>query len=141
MRDIFSRLVVAFLLTAYRPFLVGQASHQVQANRPQEYTFAIVRVFPHDTTAFTQGLAYRDGFLYEGTGLIDLCISNRHHERKKEGSLEAVTKESRMCCRFRASVLSWQSVSINSSRLSGRPFASSCLRWRHTHSSGFSSGV
>jgi len=69
MRDIFSRLVVAFLLTAYRPFLVGQASHQVQANRPQEYTFAIVRVFPHDTTAFTQGLAYRDGFLYEGTGL------------------------------------------------------------------------
>src|SRR3984893_9681790 len=69
MRDIFSRLVVAFLLTAYRPFLVGQASHQVQANRPQEYTFAIVRVFPHDTTAFTQGLAYRNGFLYEGTGL------------------------------------------------------------------------
>src|ERR1700730_6349790 len=69
MRDIFSRLVVAFLLTAYRPFLVGQASHQVQANRPQEYTFAIVRVVPHDTTAFTQGLAYRDVFLYESTGL------------------------------------------------------------------------
>jgi len=26
-------------------------------------------MFPHDSTAFTQGLAYRDGFLYEGTGL------------------------------------------------------------------------
>jgi glutamine cyclotransferase len=26
-------------------------------------------VFPHDTAAYTQGLAYRDGFLYEGTGL------------------------------------------------------------------------
>ena len=26
-------------------------------------------VFPHDTSAYTQGLAYRDGFLYEGTGL------------------------------------------------------------------------
>jgi glutamine cyclotransferase len=25
-------------------------------------------VFPHDTSAYTQGLAYRDGFLYEGTG-------------------------------------------------------------------------
>ncbi len=28
----------------------------------------IVQVFPHDTSAYTQGLAYRDGFLYEGTG-------------------------------------------------------------------------
>jgi len=26
-------------------------------------------MFPHDSSAFTQGLAYRDGFLYEGTGL------------------------------------------------------------------------
>jgi glutamine cyclotransferase len=26
-------------------------------------------VSPHDTAAFTQGLVYRDGFLYEGTGL------------------------------------------------------------------------
>ncbi len=26
-------------------------------------------MFPHDPNAFTQGLAYRDGFLYEGTGL------------------------------------------------------------------------
>jgi len=33
-----------------------------------EYAFAVVRVFPHDTTAYTQGLTYRDGFLYEGTG-------------------------------------------------------------------------
>jgi len=69
MRGIFSWIVVAFLLIAYRPFLVGQSSRQVQANRTQEYTFAIVRAFPHDTRAFTQGLAYRDGFLYEGTGL------------------------------------------------------------------------
>lgn len=32
-------------------------------------TFRIVRVFPHDRAAFTQGLEYRDGSLYEGTGL------------------------------------------------------------------------
>ena len=69
MRGIFSRIVVAFLLTGHGPFLVGQSSRQVQVNRPQEYTFAIVRAFPHDTSAFTQGLAYRDGFLYESTGL------------------------------------------------------------------------
>ena len=34
-----------------------------------EYTYRVVNVFAHDPGAFTQGLAYRDGFLYEGTGL------------------------------------------------------------------------
>jgi glutaminyl-peptide cyclotransferase len=29
-----------------------------------------VKTYPHDRTAFTQGLEYRDGFLYEGTGLV-----------------------------------------------------------------------
>jgi glutamine cyclotransferase len=29
---------------------------------------AIVRTLPHDTTAFTQGLVLRDGFLFESTG-------------------------------------------------------------------------
>lgn len=34
-----------------------------------EYTYQVVRVYPHDSSAFTQGLEYRGGFLYEGTGL------------------------------------------------------------------------
>src|ERR1700688_220974 len=68
MRESLSRLVILFLLIGCCPFLMGQPSHQVSANAPPEYTFAIVRVFPHDTSAYTQGLAYRDGFLYEGTG-------------------------------------------------------------------------
>jgi len=69
MKGIFSRLVVLFLLTACRPFLGGQTSPQASANPAQDYTFAIVRVFPHDTSAYTQSPAYRNGFLYEGTGL------------------------------------------------------------------------
>lgn len=32
-------------------------------------TYRVVRSFPHDPDAFTQGLVYLDGFLYEGTGL------------------------------------------------------------------------
>ena len=68
MKGIFSRFVVLFLLTACHPFLVGQASPQTSANASPEYTFTVVRVFPHDTGAYTQGFAYRDGFLYEGTG-------------------------------------------------------------------------
>jgi glutaminyl-peptide cyclotransferase len=42
-----------------------------QANRPSlpMYGYSIVNVFPHDPDAFTQGLEYLDGALYEGTGL------------------------------------------------------------------------
>jgi glutaminyl-peptide cyclotransferase len=62
-------LEVAFLLTAPGQLLLGHSSHQARAQRPPEYTFKVIRTFPHDPAAFTQGLAYRDGFLYEGTGL------------------------------------------------------------------------
>ncbi len=36
---------------------------------PPRYTFRIVNNYPHDPGAYTQGLIYKDGFLYEGTGL------------------------------------------------------------------------
>jgi glutamine cyclotransferase len=35
----------------------------------REYGYRIVHVYPHDPSAFTQGLEYRGGVLYEGTGL------------------------------------------------------------------------
>jgi glutamine cyclotransferase len=35
-----------------------------------QYSYRVVKTYPHDRTAFTQGLEYRDGFLYEGTGMI-----------------------------------------------------------------------
>ncbi|HYR44310.1 MAG TPA: glutaminyl-peptide cyclotransferase [Terriglobia bacterium] len=34
------------------------------------YGYRVVKSYPHDRTAFTQGLEYHDGFLYEGTGLV-----------------------------------------------------------------------
>jgi glutaminyl-peptide cyclotransferase len=33
------------------------------------YEVDVVRTYPHDTAAFTEGLFYLDGFLYESTGL------------------------------------------------------------------------
>lgn len=33
------------------------------------YGYKVVHVYPHDHTAFTQGLIYLNGFLYEGTGI------------------------------------------------------------------------
>jgi len=44
-------------------------SIEVFANIPyQAYSYKIVNTFPHDDKAFTQGLEFRDGFLYESTG-------------------------------------------------------------------------
>lgn len=33
-----------------------------------EYGYRVVHAYPHDPSAFTEGLFYRDGFLYESTG-------------------------------------------------------------------------
>ena len=33
------------------------------------YTYKVINTYPHDRQAFTQGLVYHDGVLYEGTGL------------------------------------------------------------------------
>jgi glutaminyl-peptide cyclotransferase len=37
---------------------------------PTQYGYRVVKTYPHDRAAFTQGLEYRDGFLYEGTGMF-----------------------------------------------------------------------
>jgi len=37
---------------------------------PQLYTYSVVNVYPHDKNAFTQGLVFDNGVLYESTGLI-----------------------------------------------------------------------
>ncbi len=34
----------------------------------QAYNYKIVNTYPHDSNAFTQGLEFRDGFLFESTG-------------------------------------------------------------------------
>lgn len=48
---------------------------------PKQYAYEVVNVFPHDSTAYTQGLQFVDGILYEGTGnpshLPDIVTSLR----------------------------------------------------------------
>lgn len=64
-----TQLAVMVVFAAPTPLPAGQAERKVQAVRPPEYTFKITRTFPHDSAAYTQGLVYHQGFLYEGTGL------------------------------------------------------------------------
>lgn len=42
---------------------------ETKENLPDRTTFKVHNSFPHDPAAFTQGFVYRDGFLYESTGL------------------------------------------------------------------------
>jgi glutamine cyclotransferase len=35
----------------------------------RQWGYKVVKAYPHDPTAYTQGLIFRDGFLYESTGL------------------------------------------------------------------------
>lgn len=35
---------------------------------PHRYAYEIVKTYPHDPKAYTQGLIYHDGFMYESTG-------------------------------------------------------------------------
>src|ERR1700722_16973114 len=39
------------------------------AAQTPEYGYQVIHAYPHDPNAFTQGLEFRAGFLYESTGL------------------------------------------------------------------------
>ena len=43
-------------------------STATEAQGIPEYTYQVVHAYPHDTGAFTEGLFFLNGFLYEGTG-------------------------------------------------------------------------
>jgi len=57
--------------TAYKEgqHQTASISFKLKSNiTPKHYTYRVVKVYPHDPDAYTQGLFYKDGFLYEGTG-------------------------------------------------------------------------
>ncbi len=65
---------VAALLAAIILLLSILIFVSLDMNKPvsspiQEYTYSVVNSFPHDPNAFTEGLFYANGFLYESTGL------------------------------------------------------------------------
>lgn len=66
-------IVTIVMLTAVFLATPGAQFHQVQrlppvGSRVPVSGFTINRTYPHDPAAFTQGLEFRDGVLYEGTG-------------------------------------------------------------------------
>jgi glutamine cyclotransferase len=62
-------------LIAARHYQDGQSGEStsniiiVPSSAPEQYAFSVVNTYPHDVKAYTQGLEYKNGFLYESTGL------------------------------------------------------------------------
>jgi glutamine cyclotransferase len=60
-------LITVAVLAACSVTLVLLSNKPVDTE-PVHYTYNVVDAYPHNETAFTQGLVFEDGFLYEGTG-------------------------------------------------------------------------
>ena len=63
---------VVYRLTAYRGGESQSRSGEftvLAASAPALYGHRVKRIYPHDRTAYTQGLLFHDGSLYESTGL------------------------------------------------------------------------
>ena len=60
---------VLTLILGVNPLLVPAAYCNSQISKPKQLTYSIVQEFPHDPEAFTQGLAWDKGNVYEATGL------------------------------------------------------------------------
>ncbi|MDR0738119.1 MAG: glutaminyl-peptide cyclotransferase [Prevotellaceae bacterium] len=47
-------------------FTMGTAA--AHARQPKQYTYTVVKSYPHDRNAYTQGLFFHEGMLYESSG-------------------------------------------------------------------------
>ena len=61
---------VAIVMAAMFVRTVGFTARQLPGANLPAFGYEIVRVYPHDPNAFTQGLQFVDDVLYEGTGLV-----------------------------------------------------------------------
>jgi glutaminyl-peptide cyclotransferase len=66
-RPIRWELVILFLVISIGGSYLVLYFLRPPTNRPQ-FTFRVAKTYPHDVKAFTQGLLYQDGFLWESTG-------------------------------------------------------------------------
>jgi glutamine cyclotransferase len=67
-RLVIAGLTTSLLLSASLP--ASETSLRAQAAKAPVAQYRVVKSYPHDSEAFTQGLIYLDGVLYEGTGLV-----------------------------------------------------------------------
>ena len=77
-------LVLALVAAAF----VAGACGPITPKGTPEYGYVVVHAYPHDAQAFTEGLFYLDGYLYESTGL-----EGRSNIRKEQLETGAVIQQ------------------------------------------------
>jgi glutaminyl-peptide cyclotransferase len=89
-----------------------------QPNPVMAYTFKIIKSYPHDPDAFTQGLIFENGFLYESTGQ-----NGKSSLRKVELETGRVLKKYDLPAQFFGEGLTaWKNSLIQLTWRSGRGF-------------------
>jgi glutamine cyclotransferase len=61
-------LISALIFYPGKTKKINNSFEILASNSPEIYTYKIINSFPHDSKAYTQGLEYYNGFLYETTG-------------------------------------------------------------------------
>jgi glutamine cyclotransferase len=79
-RKMFVAIVLALLIVLAATLLVLVNDNPANSMALQ-YTYSAVKVYPHDSSSFTEGLVFDSGFLYESTGLY-------HHSTLRRVDLE-----------------------------------------------------
>ncbi|HVH27625.1 MAG TPA: glutaminyl-peptide cyclotransferase [Vicinamibacterales bacterium] len=114
-------LLSSFLLSTFLPAILQFCNPAIllsQSSLPM-YGYQVVKTYPHDPQAFTQGLQYVDGFLYEGTGL-----NGRSSIRKvKLETGEVVQKRDLDKAHFGEGIVIWKSSLIQLTWQSNVAFA------------------
>ena len=59
---------VSLLLLVFAIWFCGCGGAPAASGPVPEYGYQVVKSYPHDTDAFTEGLEFHNGYLYESTG-------------------------------------------------------------------------
>lgn len=65
-----SRPGIIFLIIILVIVAAGAILSRQTAVPVQQYTYTVVNSYPHDRTAWTEGLVFQDGLFYESTGML-----------------------------------------------------------------------
>jgi len=63
------KIFIAAVVALSAAALIFGCSESKSSKTPVVYTYQVVKTYRHDPNAFTQGLVFENGLLYEGTGL------------------------------------------------------------------------
>jgi glutaminyl-peptide cyclotransferase len=92
-RQTFGALLCAAAAVTTLALRAGAAAQPAES--PDIVGVEVVHVYPHDRTAFTQGLIFREGFFYESTGL-----NGRSSLRKVEPNTGKVVQQRSVDARY-----------------------------------------